>query len=79
MLNLSVLDNTQRKLSREDEDILSYISKFGAISISDAEAILPELSRRSIQRRLKELVDKGVLEMLGETHETRYQLKTSRM
>ena len=79
MLNLSFLDTTQRELSREDQDILSYISKFGAISISDAEAILPELSRRSIQRRLKELVDKGILEILGETHGTRYQLKTSRM
>ncbi|MBR2709079.1 Fic family protein [Candidatus Saccharibacteria bacterium] len=59
-------------LDRESQDILSYISKFGSISISEAETILPETNRRSLQRRLKQLVDDGYLKMVGETREVKY-------
>lgn len=45
------------------------------ISISEAETIMPEVNRRSIQRRLKKLVDEGYLDMVGETREIRYILK----
>ena len=62
-------------LSREDQDLLSYVTKFGSINISEAEYILPELSRRSIQRKLKALVDAGYLELVGETREVRYVAK----
>ena len=62
-------------LSREDEDILSYVAKFGAIEISEAEAILPEMNRRSIQRRLKKLVDSGYLELVGATHDAKYIMR----
>lgn len=76
LLNLTLPDNSS-SLSREDQDILSYVSKFGSISISDAENILPEVSRRSLQRRLKQLVDKGFLKLIGETHEAKYILRKS--
>lgn len=80
MLNIAVLQDGhardgQPKLSRDDEDLLSYAVKFGEISISEAEAILPELNRRALQRRLKQLVDAGYLELVGATHEARYVLK----
>ena len=71
-------DKSARDLEREDQDILSYISKFGSISISEAESILPEVSRRSAQRRLKQLVDSGYLEMIGETRESKYVLKSEK-
>ena len=34
-----------------------------------------DVSRRSIQRRLKQLVDDGYLELIGETHDAKYVLK----
>lgn len=64
-----------KRLGREDVDILSYVRNFGSINISEAEGILPEMSRRSIQRRLKDLVDEGYLQPVGATHEARYVLK----
>ena len=64
-----------KRLGREDVDILSYVRNFGSINISEAEGILPEMSRRSIQRRLKDLVDEGYLQSVGATHEARYVLK----
>lgn len=75
MINLAVTSKNITSLSHEDQDIISYVSKFGSISISDAEDILPEVSRRSIQRRLKQLVDDGYLELVGETREAKYVLK----
>lgn len=59
---------------RQNQDVLSYVSKVGSISISEAEEILPGVSRRSIQRRLKQLVDEGYLELVGETREAKYIL-----
>lgn len=75
MINIAISDKDTATLDREDQDLISYISKFGSISISSAENILPEVSRRSIQRRLKQLVDDGYLELVGETHEAKYVLK----
>lgn len=74
IINLAVTGSTTSELSREDQDILSYTAKFGSISISEAEEILPEISRRSAQRRLKQLVDNGRLKLIGETHEAKYIL-----
>lgn len=59
-------------LSREDQEIISYVEEFGAIEIGEAEAILPEMNRRTIQRRLKKLVDDGILKLVGNTHEAKY-------
>ena len=49
--------------------IINYLFK-----IKNNEEILPEISRRSIQRRLKQLVDEGYLELVGETREAKYVL-----
>ena len=68
-------DNKAGELDRDDQDILSYVSKFGSISISEAEKFLPDVSRRSVQRRLKQLVETGYLEMVGETREVKYVMK----
>lgn len=62
-------------LSREDNDILDYVTRFGSIEIREAEAILPEMNRRTIQRRLKRLVEAGYLELVGETHDAKYVMK----
>ena len=74
MIDLAVIGKSASNLDRDSQDIMSYVSKFGSISISEAEEILPEVSRRSIQRRLKQLVDNGYLELVGETREAKYIL-----
>ena len=60
------------ELEREDQELLGYVAKFGSINISAAEKLLPEIGRRSLQRRLKKLVDEGYLVMEGEGREVRY-------
>lgn len=77
IINL-VIPNSKNmsELDREDQDILSYVSKIGSINISEAEKFMPKVSRRSVQRKLKQLVDNGYLVMTGEARETKYVLNS---
>ena len=75
LIKLAISDRNSMELEHEDQDILSYVSKLGSITIAEAEAIMPEINRRSIQRRLKKLVDNEYLELVGETREAKYVLK----
>ena len=76
LLSLATLTD-KPALNRHDQDIISYVAKFGSLNISEAESILPELSRRTIQHRLKHLVDQGYLDLVGATHEAKYVLHQS--
>ena len=76
LLSLATLTD-KPALDRNDQDIISYVAKFGSLNISEAESILPELSRRTIQHRLKRLVDQGYLDLVGATHEAKYVLHQS--
>lgn len=67
-----------QRISRDEADLLSYIKQFGSISVSEAESVLPNVSRRTIQRKLKNLVDEGLVELDGATHEAKYILKRAR-
>ncbi len=76
LLSLATLTD-KSALDRNDQDIISYVAKFGSLNISEAESILPELSRRTIQHRLKRLVDQDYLDLVGATHEAKYVLHQS--
>jgi len=64
------------KISRQEADLLSYIQQFGSITLSEAEGILSGVPRRTIQRRLKGLVDAGYIITKG-TSSDRIYLKKS--
>jgi len=54
---------------------LGYIVKNGSLTIQDFEAICPEVNRRTLQRDLKAMLDKGILVSEGATHHQEYRLK----
>jgi len=62
----------RKRISRDDADLLSYARQFGSISLSEAEDILPAVSRRTLQRKLKEFVSDGRLSASGAARNTRY-------
>jgi len=66
---------TGQKISREEADLLSYIRQFGSIALSEAEGVLPNTPRRTIQRKLKSLVDAGYISAKGTTNGTKYVAK----
>ncbi len=63
------------KLSRDEIDLISYVSQFGSIDISEAMGILPNISRRTIQRILKNLVDDNIFISVGNAKGTKYHIK----
>ena len=62
----------QKRIDREETDMLVYAVQFGSISLSEAEKILPGRSRRTLQRQLKALSDSGYLVKKGAARDTRY-------
>jgi Fic family protein len=62
-------------LSDRQAKALGYIVENGSLSIQDLEAICPEVSRRTLQRDLKAMLNKGILVSAGATHHQEYRLK----
>jgi Fic family protein len=66
-------NNIERvKISKSESDILSYAKQFGSISLSEAEEMLPNMSKRTVQRRLAKLVNDSYLLIVGEGRITKY-------
>lgn len=52
--------------------LLDYAVREGSVSLAEAAALLPEASRRTLQRTLRALVDAGLLRDVGAGRATRY-------
>jgi Fic family protein len=61
------------KVSHDEIDILAYAKQFETISLSGAEGILPNVARRTLQRKLNNLVDRGYLKPEGKARNTVYR------
>lgn len=62
-------------LSERQARALDHILKNGSLTIKDFERICPEVNRRSLQRDLKTMVDKGLLIPEGATNKLGYSIK----
>jgi len=60
------------RISRDEIDLLSYVQQFGAVTPAEAQSVLPSKSRRTVQRKLKNLIDTGYLKIKGSTHNVQY-------
>ena len=71
---LSIMEpaSEQKRLDRGETDLLSHSLQFGSVALSEAIDILPHLSRRTPQRKLKNLADAGFLMQKGTARNTRY-------
>jgi len=61
-------------LSERQVKALGYVMEHGSLTIQDYEALCPGVNRRSLQRDLKDLVEKGLLVAEGATNRLRYKL-----
>lgn len=65
----------QYQLSDRQKLVIEYITKQGSITIHQLENICPDVTRRTLQRDLKELVDKNILNTVGATTNLSYELR----
>ena len=61
-------------LSDRQKKALSHILEHGSLTIQDFEALCPDITRRTLQRELKAMIDRGLIVTEGETHQLRYRL-----
>ena len=69
---------TFKRLSRDESDIISYITEFGSINLSEAQEILPDISRRTLQRIISKLVSNGYIRADGNGPATKYVLMNNK-
>ena len=62
----------QYGLSDRQVTVLAYALEYGSLTIQDCERLCPQVSRRSLQRDLKTLMDKELLKSQGETNQLYY-------
>ena len=53
---------------------LAEVREHGRLTIQDFEGLWPDVNRRSLQRDLKAMVDRGLIVTEGETHQLLYRL-----
>ena len=68
----------EHRLSDCQAKALGYIMEYGSLTIQDFERLCPEVNRRSLQRDLKTMVDRGLVITEGETHRLLYRLAEPR-
>ncbi len=65
---------TRHGLSGRQARAMDHILEHGSLTIKEFEGICPDINRRSLQRDLKEMVDRGILIREGETRKQHYRL-----
>ncbi len=65
----------QHGLSPRQAQALMHILEHGSINIQEFEALCPDVNRRTLQRELRNMVEKGVLVTEGATNRLIYRLK----
>ncbi|MDA0709903.1 MAG: Fic family protein [bacterium] len=61
-------------LSERQDRALVYVMKHGSLTIQDYEVLCSGTNRRTLQRDLKSLIDKGLLKSEGATNRLQYKL-----
>lgn len=62
-------------LSDRQTKALGHILENASLTIQDFEGLCPDINRRTLQRELKAMIDRGLIVTEGETHKLCYRLK----
>lgn len=65
----------EHHLSERQRLAVEHMATEGGLSIQQFEKMCPDVTRRTLQRELKDLIDKGLVESSGATSNLIYQLK----
>lgn len=74
--NVQAAEDLARRYGLTDRQqmALAYVLENGKLTIQGFEGLCPERSRRTLQRDLKQMIDKGLLRSEGDTTQLVYQL-----
>lgn len=63
------------KVTRRQERIIEYLQDYGMLQNKDFPRIFPDLSEDTVLRDLKKLMDMDIIQKLGSTKSSRYELR----
>ena len=63
------------RVSNRQEKIVEYLQDYGILQNSDFPRLFPDLSEDTVLRDLKKLMDMDIIQKLGSTKSSRYELK----
>ncbi len=61
-------------LNERQSKAVEFLLAHGRFTIQDFEGLCPDVHRRSLQRDLKKMLDKGLISSEGATHHQEYRL-----
>lgn len=64
----------QHNLNQRQALVLRHLSVQSELSIQDYQALVPDASRRTLQRDLKDMIDKKIIMVTGATNQAAYRL-----
>lgn len=76
-LNQIATTAQQHSLNPRQQMALAYVLEHGSLTIQTFETLCPERSRRTLQRDLKQLINKGLLGSEGDTTQLTYRLASA--
>jgi Fic family protein len=62
-------------ITRRQEKIVEYLQDYGILQNSDFPRLFPNLSEDTVLRDLKKLMDMDIVQKMGSTKSSRYELK----
>jgi len=65
----------EHSLSKRQARALGYLLEHGQLRIKDYQALCPKVDRRSLQRDLKAMIQKGLVVVEGATNRLLYKFK----
>ena len=64
-----------QKISQRQQEAIKYSVDHNGITINIYQRLFPNISKRTLQRELQELVEKDIIEKFGHTHTLIYKIK----
>lgn len=69
------LDSRTKERGKREEKILEVLRERGRIQVGELKQISPQISKRTLRRDFRALIEQGLVERIGEKNDTFYQLK----
>ena len=68
-------DSRQREKGARGERILGVLREKGRIQVGELQKVFPQISKRTLRRDFNFLMERGLVERVGERNDTFYHLK----
>ncbi len=68
--------NLAQRVSERQEKILAFLRENGRVQVWQVKQIFSEVTKRTLRRDFEHMLNQGVIERIGESNNTFYQIKT---